>query len=80
MRYCAVRPFRTSAAAVSSSMASGSFTSRQAGITVACEYARGRSEAYATRSPGFTSVTPSPTASTTPAASMPITCGSCASA
>src|SRR5262252_453441 len=41
MRYCAVRPFRITAAAVSSSMKSGSVTSRPIGITVACEYAGG---------------------------------------
>jgi hypothetical protein len=45
MRYCAVSPFKITAAAVSSSMKSGNFTSRVTGITVACEYARGFSDA-----------------------------------
>ena len=69
-------PFSISVAAVTSSMPSGTFTSRSAGITRSVEYAPGAPTQYATRSPGFTQSTPSPTASTTPAASEPMPAGS----
>ena len=42
-----------------------------AGSTRASAYEPGGPPAYATRSPGLTTVTPGPTASTTPAASLP---------
>ena len=49
---------------------SGSTTTRSAGTTAYSAYAP-RMLVYATRSPGFGSVTPGPTALTTPAASCP---------
>ncbi len=75
-RYCTVSPFSISVAAVRSAMPSGSLTSLSAGITRAVLYAPGGPPAYATRSPGFTQSTPVPTASTTPAASLPMPDGS----
>ena len=73
-RYCTVHPFSIIAAACRSPTASGSRTRRAASMTRRSVYAP-RLMQYATRSPAATSVTPSPTASTTPAASLPIIAG-----
>jgi len=59
------------AAPVSNEMASGNWQTHLAGMTRASQYAPGGWLAYAARSPTFRCVTPSPTASTTPEASMP---------
>ena len=60
-----------SVAAVRSATPSGSFTSRSIGITRTSAYEPGAPPQYATRSPDLISVTPGPTASTTPAPSLP---------
>ena len=71
IRNWAVIPLSITAAAVSSDTPSGIGTRTLAGSTSASAYDPGPPSAYATRSPGLTTVTPGPTASTTPAASLP---------
>jgi len=70
-----LRPAAARAAAVSSSIPSGTGTARSAG-TIACSvYPAPSTMAQATRSPTRTSVTCSPTAVTVPAPSAPMTNG-----
>ena len=71
IRYCAVIPLSITAAAIWSAIPSGIGTRIAAGSTRASAYDPGGPPAYATRSPARTTVTPGPTASTTPAASLP---------
>ncbi len=77
IRYDDVRPRIVIAAAVSQEIASGSLISGAAGIRRSVLYAPSvlTKPVYVTRSPGATLVTPSPTASTTPAASTPMPAG-----
>jgi hypothetical protein len=75
VRYCAVMPCSSTAAAVSSSTPPGTGTTRAAGTTALVAYAPGRI-AQATRSPAAMPTTPSPTAATVPAASVPSWSGS----
>ena len=70
-----MRPLSISVAAVMSSMPSGTFTSRSAGMMRSVAYAPIGPPLYATRSPLRSQVTPGPTASTTPAASWPMPLG-----
>ena len=76
IRYWEVIPLSMTAAATSSVIPSGIGTRTWAGISRCSEYDPGGPPAYATRSPGLTTVTPGPTASTTPAASLPSPFGS----
>ena len=59
------------AAATSSEMPSGIFTSSFAATLLSCAYMPTGALAVATRSPTFRPLTPSPSASTTPATSFP---------
>ena len=75
-RYCTVRPLSIIAAPSSNEIASGRRTTLRDGMTRRSQYAPGGVLAYAARSPGLRCSTPGPTASTTPAASMPSASGS----
>ena len=70
-RYSTVMPCSIIAAACCESMPGGTFTILPAGIRRSSAYEPTGGAAYATRSPTATEPTPSPTASTTPAPSIP---------